>query len=213
MWGFFFFFFFLLVCLFVCLLCFVVVVVVVFSSRGWISCRLRTSWDLRTLRYIFLLLPFASCGWIAVVVVAYWLLYISAREWCQCISGTGMFRQVYVLPHWDSSCRSNFLSNPVTSGRLVQELTQNTRRHWITKCYVTGMTRPTNRSTPKARIEPESAVFELDALTLSTRSECNWGTFYVSRNLACHLLPVVWVTETSTTKNASFGICSKGMYI
>ena len=32
----------------------------------------------------------------------------------QCISGTDLLRQFYVLPHWDRSCRSNFPSHPVT---------------------------------------------------------------------------------------------------
>ena len=33
---------------------------------------------------------------------------------CECISGTNLHRQFYVLPHWDRSCRSNFLPHPVT---------------------------------------------------------------------------------------------------
>ena len=33
---------------------------------------------------------------------------------CECISGTDLHRQFYVLPHWDRSCRSNFPSHPVT---------------------------------------------------------------------------------------------------
>ena len=32
---------------------------------------------------------------------------------CECISGTDLHRQFYVLPHWDRSCRSNFPSHPV----------------------------------------------------------------------------------------------------
>ena len=32
----------------------------------------------------------------------------------QCFSGTDLLRQYYMLPHWDRSCRSNFLSLPVT---------------------------------------------------------------------------------------------------
>ena len=41
-----------------------------------------------------------------------WLLSIPAT--CECISGTDLLRQFYVLPHWDRSCRSNFPSHPVT---------------------------------------------------------------------------------------------------
>ena len=41
-----------------------------------------------------------------------WLLNVPAT--CKCISGTDLLRQLYVLPHWDRSCRSNFLSHPIT---------------------------------------------------------------------------------------------------
>ena len=41
-----------------------------------------------------------------------WLLNVPAT--CECISGTDLHRQFYVLPHWDRSCRSNFPSHPVT---------------------------------------------------------------------------------------------------
>ena len=44
--------------------------------------------------------------------VVCWLLNVPAT--CQCISGTDLHRQLYVLPHWDRSCRSNFLPHPVT---------------------------------------------------------------------------------------------------
>ena len=33
---------------------------------------------------------------------------------CECISGTDLLRQVYLLPHWDRSCRSFFPFHPVT---------------------------------------------------------------------------------------------------
>ena len=41
-----------------------------------------------------------------------WLLIVPAT--CECISGTDLHRQFYVLPHWDRSCKSNFPSHPVT---------------------------------------------------------------------------------------------------
>ena len=41
-----------------------------------------------------------------------WLFNVPAT--CECISGTDLLRQFYVLPHWDRSCRSNFPSHPVT---------------------------------------------------------------------------------------------------
>ena len=40
------------------------------------------------------------------------LLNVSAT--CKCISGMDLLRQLYILPHWDRSCRSNILSHPVT---------------------------------------------------------------------------------------------------
>ena len=44
--------------------------------------------------------------------VVCWLLKVPAT--CECLSGTDLLRQIYVLPHWDRSCRSNFPSHPVT---------------------------------------------------------------------------------------------------
>ena len=41
-----------------------------------------------------------------------WLLNVPAT-W-ECISGTDLLRQFYVLPHWDRNFRSNFLPHPVT---------------------------------------------------------------------------------------------------
>ena len=41
-----------------------------------------------------------------------WLLNVPAT--CECISGTDLLRKLSVVPHWDRSCRSNFLPHPVT---------------------------------------------------------------------------------------------------
>ena len=41
-----------------------------------------------------------------------WLLTVP--EVFLCISGTDVFKQLYVLPHWERSCRWTFLSHPVT---------------------------------------------------------------------------------------------------
>ena len=41
-----------------------------------------------------------------------WLLNVPATG--ECISGTDLLRQLYVLPHGDKSCRSNVLPHPVT---------------------------------------------------------------------------------------------------
>ena len=40
-----------------------------------------------------------------------WLLIIPAT--CQCSSRLDLIKQLYMLPHWDRSCRSNFLLHPV----------------------------------------------------------------------------------------------------
>ena len=41
-----------------------------------------------------------------------WLLNVPAT--CECVLGTDLLGQFYVLPHWDRSYRSNFPSHPVT---------------------------------------------------------------------------------------------------
>ena len=49
---------------------------------------------------------------------ALFLMFVSwlrnAPPTCLCISWTDLPRQLYVLPHWGRSCRSNFLSDPIT---------------------------------------------------------------------------------------------------
>ena len=44
----------------------------------------------------------------------------------KCISGMDLLRQLYMLPHWDRSCRSNFPSHPVT----VYWHQANQSQHW-----------------------------------------------------------------------------------
>ena len=58
------------------------------------------------------------------VIFVCWLLNVQAT--CECISGTGLLRHLYVLPHWDRSCRSNFPSHPVT----VYWHRVNQSQHW-----------------------------------------------------------------------------------
>ena len=61
-------------------------------------------------------LPATSGRWSTLLqlhsCIVCWLLNVPAT--CKCISGTGLLRQLYVLPHWDRSCRPNFLPHPVT---------------------------------------------------------------------------------------------------
>ena len=39
---------------------------------------------------------------------------LNVPETCECMSGTDLLRQFYMLPHRDRSCGPNFLSHPVT---------------------------------------------------------------------------------------------------
>ena len=47
-------------------------------------------------------------------VVGLLACFINVLATWQCISGTDLLKQSYVLPHWDRSWRSNLLSDPVT---------------------------------------------------------------------------------------------------
>ena len=65
------------------------------------------------------------------------------------ISGTELHRQFYVLPHWDTSCRSNyFTQSQYTDTRLTSAsadpITPDAWQgsHWSANFWVTGMTRP-----------------------------------------------------------------------
>ena len=98
-------------------------------------------------------------GWRGGGFVVCWLFNVPAT--CECISGTDLLRQVYVLPHWDRTCRSNFLltqsqytdtgptipnTDPITPGAWQGN-------HWSASFEVTGMTRP--RKIPaRAGFEP-----------------------------------------------------------
>ena len=57
--------------------------------------------------------------------VVCWLLKVPAT--CECISGTDLLRQIYVLPYWERSCRSKLSTSPshsiLTPGRPVPALT------------------------------------------------------------------------------------------
>ena len=56
-----------------------------------------------------------------------WLVgLLNVPATCQCISGTDLLRQFFVLPHSDKSCRSNFPSHPVT----VYWHRANQSQHW-----------------------------------------------------------------------------------
>ena len=78
------------------------------------------------------------------------------------------------MPHWDRSCRSNFLPHPVTvywhqadqssADRITPGAWQG---HWSANFWVTGMTRP-RKSLCKRDSNLESYALEADALTTRT---------------------------------------------
>ena len=67
--------------------------------------------DKRTWQYYTYNSPFDT-GRKKVAWMVSWFFNVPATIWC--ISGKDLHRQLYVLPHWDRSCRSNFLPHPVT---------------------------------------------------------------------------------------------------
>ena len=77
-------------------------------------------------------------------------LLLNVPATCECISGTDLLRQFYVLPHWDRSYRPNFPSHLVTVywHRADQSSTDPITpgawqgSHWSANFEVTGMTRP-----------------------------------------------------------------------
>ena len=104
-----------------------------------------------------------------------WLLNAPATG--ECISGTDLLRQFYVLPHWDRSCRSNFPSHPVTvywywadqsqrwpynARRLAGELLESQfLSHWYDSTP--------KKSRRKRDSNPGSSALEADALPLGQR--------------------------------------------
>ena len=70
---------------------------------------------------------FCFCFWLFFFFGGFfgWLLNVPAT-W-ECISGTDLHRQLYVLPHWDRSCRSNFPSDLNTVNWHLADQSQ----HWI----------------------------------------------------------------------------------
>ena len=85
--------------------------------QDWTLCGLQLYVSLRSLSRKLATTPQAQVGtepsntnWPSLFVG--WLLNVPAT--CECISGTDLLRQFYVLPHWDTSCRPNFPSHPVT---------------------------------------------------------------------------------------------------
>ena len=76
------------------------------------------------LLWILLKCKYMVQNWSHKYVVVFWLLNVPAT--CECISRTDLLRQVHVLPHWDRSCRSNFLCHPVT----VYWHRTNQSKHW-----------------------------------------------------------------------------------
>ena len=98
------------------------------------------------------------------------LLNVSVAS--SCISGTDLPRELYVLPHWDRSCRSNLLShlgiiychwaNKSLYGPYNIQHWQG--RHWSINFQDMGMTRQGKSPTWEAGFAPRSAAFTADTL-------------------------------------------------
>ena len=91
---------------------------------------------------------------------------------CKYISEIDLLRQLHVLPHWDRSCRSKFLSHPVTvywhRANQSQHWSCNARqcRHWRNNFKVTGSTWHGKWCTITEWMEPKSDALKTDALQL-----------------------------------------------
>ena len=104
-----------------------------------------------------------------------WLLNIPATG--QCISGTDLLRQFYVLPHWDRSCRSNVLPHPVTVSWHRADQSQcwpyNTRRLAGQPLECQFLSHRYDSTPKKSRHKQDSnpgpSALEADALPLGQR--------------------------------------------
>ena len=100
-----------------------------------------------------------------------WLLNVPAT--CECVSGTDLRRQFYVLPHWDRSCRSNFPSHPVTVYRLgptspsADPIAPGAWQgsHWSAIFLSHWYDETSEKSGRKRDSNPGSSALEADALT------------------------------------------------
>ena len=134
-----------------------------------------------------------------------WLL--NAPVACKCISGTDLLRQVYMLPHWDRSCRSNFPSHPVTvywhqanqSLRLAGQPLEGQSLVWLDPL----------KFQYKWELNPGSATLEAD--TLTTRPK-RWSLH--SKDGACYdmkgwdvglVVCSLWV-QVFQSKHAGLGV-------
>ena len=61
--------------------------------------------------FILLFFPLRLFVGLLVCWLVGWLFHVPTT--CLCISGMDLLRQVYMLPHQDRNCRSNFPSDPV----------------------------------------------------------------------------------------------------
>ena len=108
-------------------------------------------------------------------LVSCWLFNVPATR--ECISGMDLLRQFYVLPHWGTSCRSNFPSQPVT----VYWHRADQSHHWPynARRLVCQFLSHWHGSTPeksrrKRDSNPGSSALEADALT--TRPTRRFGS-------------------------------------
>ena len=86
----------------------------VFDGHGGSGASLMVADQLINHLQVSSMLPIVStmlCSTHACLFVG-WLLNVPATG--ECISGTDLLKQLYVLPHWDRNCRSNVLPHLVT---------------------------------------------------------------------------------------------------
>ena len=115
--------FFVGVCVFDCWLC--VKCVKKFQDISE-ECGQFTQWNGSILAMCYLKCSIMGIKWFMVMVGCFLACLTSQQHASVCISGMDLLRQFYVLPHWDGSGRSNFLSHPVT----VYWHRANQSQHW-----------------------------------------------------------------------------------
>ena len=135
------------------------------------------------------------------------------------ISGMDLLRQFYVLPHWDRSCRSNFLPHPVTvywhRADQSQRWPYNARRlaglplecqflsHWYDLTP--------KKSHHKWDSNPGSSALEADALPLGQQGGIGQGhpqfLDILQHSMPTHKKFLVILLHTTTTHKNFWPFC------
>ena len=123
-----------------------------------------------------------------------------------------LLKQLYVLPHWDRSCRSNFPSHPVTAYWCWA----NQYQHWVidpimpgawqgihrsANFEVTGMTQPA-KIPAQTGFEPRgSSTLKADTLTTRPLRGCQVCKTWCATKSSVYKLLIFfcWETDVSNT--------------